>query len=363
MSRRGLRTLALCTDSPAAPGGIARYVRGIVRGLCASDHVSELELLARRGAAQDDATAAARVRVYPRRAAFVAAALAAAHRRPDLVLCGHLHYASLAWLVARIAGAPMWSFAYGIEAWARPPRVRRAAFERSDRIIAISRYTRRAVLDWARVEPWRCCIVHPTVTLPATVPARGPGAQARDPVLLSVGRLDSREAYKGHDVVIAALKNLARGHPGIRYLVAGDGDDLPRLQALAQREGVAPRVRFLGHVHADTLAALYREADVFVMPSSGEGFGIVFIEALAAGLPVVAARAGGSVDPLRDGELGEMVPPGDPVALADAVARLLTGPPAAVPAAALRGFGDAAHAARLDLLLQDLDHRRQGLTA
>jgi phosphatidylinositol alpha-1,6-mannosyltransferase len=98
---------------------------------------------------------------------------------------------------------------------------------------------------------------------------------------------------------------LARGHDVV-YRVAGEGDDRPRLEALARECGVAGRVRFLGAVPRPALPALYRAADLFVLPSRGEGFGIVFLEAMACGTPALGLAEGGAVDPLAG--LGRAVP-------------------------------------------------------
>src|SRR5690606_18991980 len=113
-------------------------------------------------------------------------------------------------------------------------------------------------------------------------------------VIVSVGRLDRRERYKGQDRVIAALPELAAAGLDPLYLVAGSGDDQPRLEALAAAGGVAHRTRFLGKVPAADLPDLYRAADVFALPSTGEGFGIVFLEAMACGAPAVGLAAGGA---------------------------------------------------------------------
>jgi phosphatidylinositol alpha-1,6-mannosyltransferase len=119
--------------------------------------------------------------------------------------------------------------------------------------------------------------------------------------------MDPREAYKGHDRVISAISNLvARGHD-ICYVVVGEGADRIRLEALARDAGVSERVRFLGRVGLQTLVEIYRMADLFVMPSTGEGFGVVFLEAMASGTPVLGLGVAGARDALADGQLGTAV--------------------------------------------------------
>ena len=139
-------------------------------------------------------------------------------------------------------------------------------------------------------------------------------------MLLTVGRMDSRERYKGHDHVIAAIPDLvAKGHD-ICYLVVGEGDDRARLEALARDAGVSERVRFLGLLGLQSLVETYRMADLFVMPSTGEGFGVAFLEAMASGTPALGLDVAGARDALADGQLGTAVPETE---FAATIARLL----------------------------------------
>jgi phosphatidyl-myo-inositol dimannoside synthase len=161
-------------------------------------------------------------------------------------------------------------------------------------------------------------------------------------VLLSVGRLDARERYKGQDRVIRLLPALRERLGDVVYLIAGDGDDRPRLEALSRDCGVAEHVCFLGQVSDADLPDLYRAADLFVLPSTGEGFGIVFLEAMASGTPALGLAVMGAVDALADGELGDAV---DEAGLFEAVVRRLQLPrrdPAALAAAVGTRFGRAA---------------------
>ena len=103
------------------------------------------------------------------------------------------------------------------------------------------------------------------------------------------------------------------------YLVVGEGHDRDRLEALARAVGVEDAVLFAGRVKPDELADFYRLADLFVMPSTQEGFGIVFLEAAASGVRAVGGNADGSVDALADGALGTVVDPGDRAALVNAI--------------------------------------------
>lgn len=171
----------------------------------------------------------------------------------------------------------------------------------------------------------------PIVVYPATDPKQfTPTTQAKEnptPILLTVSRLVPR---KGIDLVIKSLPTLLEGWPTLRYTVIGSGPDRKRLQHLAQEMNVVDAVHFLGRVSNERLIKSYQRADVFVMPSreivdagSVEGFGIVYLEASASGLPVVAGHSGGAVEAVRDGETGFLVPPDDAAALAKILHRLL----------------------------------------
>jgi phosphatidylinositol alpha-1,6-mannosyltransferase len=153
------------------------------------------------------------------------------------------------------------------------------------------------------------------VVLPGVDPPAGasreykPPARDGDPRLLTIARLEPR---KGIDTVLRALPALARQHPNIRYDVVGKGGDLSRLTALAKRLGVAPRVSFHGYIPEGAKSALLAKADIFVLPNrrepgSVEGFGIVFIEAAAFGVPSIAGADGGTVDAVLDGKTGLVV--------------------------------------------------------
>jgi len=143
---------------------------------------------------------------------------------------------------------------------------------------------------------------------------------ADGPTILTVGRLASTERSKGHEAVFALLQALRRRFPDLIYLIAGEGDDRPRLEQKARALGLgADMVRFLGYVPDAELPDLYRLADLFVMPSETEGFGIVYLEAAACGLRVLGGAGDGSGDAIQDSRVGATVDPHDPDALLAAI--------------------------------------------
>jgi phosphatidylinositol alpha-1,6-mannosyltransferase len=149
-------------------------------------------------------------------------------------------------------------------------------------------------------------------------------------VLLTITRLQD---YKGVDHALGALRLVLASHPDVLYLIGGEGEDRPRLESLVRRYGLRDHVRFAGRVDASRLADHYRLADCFVMLSRMdvtaphvEGFGIVFLEAAACGLPVIAGRSGGIPDAVADGETAWLVDPLDEHAIAAAMREVLDDP-------------------------------------
>ncbi len=149
------------------------------------------------------------------------------------------------------------------------------------------------------------------------------GIPADAPLLVLAGRV---EWEKGGDVAVRALPDVRRRNDDVRLVLAGSGSQRPSLADLAAEYGVAEAVHFAGHLDEGELAALLAAADVALVPSSYEPFGMVALEASASGTPVIAGAAGGLPEVVTSGETGLLVPPRDPFALADAIVQLLDNP-------------------------------------
>jgi glycosyltransferase involved in cell wall biosynthesis len=145
-------------------------------------------------------------------------------------------------------------------------------------------------------------------------------------VLLTVGRMDAREQAKGFDEVLEVLPRLLQENQRLVYLIVGDGSDRARLEKKSRDLGIDRSVVFTGYVNESEKLDYYRAADLFVMPSRLEGFGYVFLEALATGLPVIASKVDGSREAVRDGAWGILVNPSDPEELASAIKSALVAP-------------------------------------
>jgi len=332
-----IRIVALVGDCYGAPGGIARYNQDLFESLVTTDQhgpnaqeqQAEILVVPRLGDASGIALPA-HIRQWPpvfsRLLYSLVAFWVAWHHRPiDVVFCGHVYMAPLAWGLARFFGARYWLQTHGVDIWTPQRRLKRAAVEKADLVTAVSRVTRRRLLGWANLDPHRVRVLPNTVRDVFAPGIASPAYRGRlglrgGPVLLTVGRLASTERSKGHEPIFTILPALRAQFPDLVYVIAGDGDDRERLEARARELGLAQEtVRFLGYVPDEELPDLYRLADLFVMPSATEGFGIVYLEAAACGLRVLGGVGDGSNDAIQDDRVGATVDPDDPKALLRAI--------------------------------------------
>lgn len=308
-----MKIVFLVTDAYGGHGGIALFNRE----LCAALSEHEITVIPRviRGPVTD----------VPKHVTFVASAannpfaytralLGARRAKPDLVICGHIN-------LLPVAFARPLLVVHGVEAW----RSRRASIAKCRGIVSVSALTRDRLVGWSHYSG-------PTYVLPNTVHREQYGIREKrrdfverhklegKRVLLTIGRLDSGERSKGFDEVLEVLHDLPRD---VVYIIAGGGNDAPRLQLRAAKLGVGDRVVFTGLFREEDKADLYNLADAFVMPSRGEGFGFVFLEALACGVPAIGSKLDGGREALLDGKLGLLVDPNNPVELRAAILETL----------------------------------------
>lgn len=239
--------------------------------------------------------------------------------RFNFIVCAHINMLPLGLLLSKLARKPLILIIHGIDAW-EPTRSLfvNALAPQVPRVLAGSELTMARFSSWSRVPLSRITVLPNCVDLIGFHPGPKPpylldryNIRGKT-IILTLGRLVSKERQKGFDVVIESLPRLAAQIPDIVYLVAGDGPDRSRLEKKALSFGVADRVVFTGMVHDTEKADHYRLADAFVMPSRGEGFGIVLLEAMACGIPAVASTLDGSKEALRNGLLGTVVDPSNP---------------------------------------------------
>jgi phosphatidylinositol alpha-1,6-mannosyltransferase len=258
-------------------------------------------------------------------------------RRDGLVHCARALPEGVAAMVARLCGgAPYVCWTHGEDlASAMTSReltfLTRCVYRVAAAALANSRNT-ATMLAALGVPEHKIHIVHPAVDADRFHPrvdgslVRRRYAGSGDILLLSVGRLQRR---KGHDVAIQALAALRDRLPNLRYVIAGDGEERARLEALAAAHGVQDRVFFAGTISDDDLPAFYAASDIFLLPNRVddgdiEGFGIVFLEAAAAGKPVIGGDSGGVPEAVERDVTGLLVDGASVAAVAAAIADLAT---------------------------------------
>jgi glycosyltransferase involved in cell wall biosynthesis len=299
------RVLVLAPQVWSRDGGVQRYSRSILQALAVIRPKASVQLL----------TLLDSPRPFPK-VALGWAAIASIASKPQLVICTHLHLAPLAMLVARLSGARFWLACHGIEVWGPLGGLRRRALESADLLLPVSRFTADQLHQQLGSS------LPSMQVLPNTFDAKrfqpGPrsmallqryGLRTGQSLLFSLTRLSVGDRRKHLDRVITAMAELRQTHPQAVLLIAGEGDDRPRLQALAKQLGLQDVVFFPGRIAEDELADHFRLASAFVLPSDKEGFGIVFLEALGCGCPVLAGNRDGARDPLADGRFGMLVNP------------------------------------------------------
>jgi len=333
-----IRKVLVLSPSLKGLGGIQSYTTSLVGGLAELLGPANLRVVtvSAEATSRPDGTSALSAPVKLR---FLVHAVASAlFWRPDLVICTHLGTASAAEIVQKFTGIRYWLVLHGIEVWGDLPPAKQRALRGAQRYIVLTKFTLNAASK-------RHGLGHPDYfQLPPPL-ARSQGcpdsqesfapSDAGRSIVLTVGRLAVSERYKGHDIMLQAWPAVLSRVPNAVYWIVGDGDDRGRLESRARELGIADSVRFAGTLSGEKLNACYATCSVFAMPARteldapvprGEGFGIVFLEAMAHGKPVVAPRDGAPAEFIRSDEYGLLVNPEDPGELAEALATLLENP-------------------------------------
>ena len=336
--RAGERKVLVLAPSLKSIGGVQNYIRTFVDALASvlgSDCV-RVVAVAKDPEARADGNLALGGAVKLR---FLASAVATALAwSPDLVICAHVGLAPAARIVQKITRIPYWLILYGIEVWGDLPAAKLEALRGAERYVTITQFTLDAMAARHDIRGARASILPPTLPKQSARPADENYSLRKEPdvpMVLTVGRIAASERYKGHDAMLDAWPEVLRSVPGAEYWIVGTGDDLARLESRVCEMGVTESVHFKGSVSQQELDVCYDRCTVFAMPARteldgrtprGEGFGIVFLEAMARGKPVIGPRAGAPAEFIRSGEHGLLVDPADAGEIARALIELLEDP-------------------------------------
>lgn len=235
--------------------------------------------------------------------------------KPDVILFWHLDLLRLS-LLLPAAGRVV--FLHGIEAWRRPAWSTRRLL-RDTALIANSRYTLTRAHDWHSARALERAQVVP---LGWGQPAQQNSTPAEVPIAIMIGRLDGAERYKGHHEVITAWPQVQARIPDAQLFIVGEGDLRAELESHAAAMNVSGATRFFGRLEEPEKERLLAHARCLVLPSRGEGFGLVYLEAMRLGRPCLTGRDGGAE--VVGAAAGMQVDPTDRAQLAEALVSLLT---------------------------------------
>ena len=317
-----MKLLALISDAYGGRGGIAKFNRDMLSSVIDFPGVRSITTLPRVVVEDVDGVPQGidfRAHTAGSKLRFSRAVLKEMRSADyDGVICGHINLLPFTFVAAERRRVPLLLIIHGVDAWTPTGRkITDRLVRHIDHFVVVSDFTRQRFSKWSGLDPHRGIVIPNCID----ASAYGPGDKRVDllerygledrRVLFTLGRMSAQERYKGFDEVLEVLPDLLKTDPDLAYLIAGDGDDRPRLEEKARALGLSDRVVFAGYVDESEKVDHFRLADAFVMPGRGEGFGIVYLEAMACGVPVVASSLDASREAVLDGELGEVVDPSD----------------------------------------------------
>lgn len=237
----------------------------------------------------------------------------------DVIIAGHINLALPSFIVSYLKHQRIILIAHGIEVWGKLTGIKKAFLARVNKILAVSNFTKKEIAGRHHIAESKISVFHNTIDPFFKFPAKFHKPEYLKQryrlngqrIIYTLSRLSSSEQYKGYDKVLEILPELKKINPGIKYIIAGkaDAEEKQRVENLIRSLGLEENVLLTGFINDDEIIDHYLLADTFIMPSTMEGFGIVFIEAMACGIPVIAGNIDGSVDALKNGELGQLIDP------------------------------------------------------
>ncbi len=264
-------------------------------------------------------------------------------KQADTVVLSHINLMLAGWLIKKAnPKVKVVLIAHGIEVWKKLNRRQLMMLRACDRIVSVSQFTADKIKELHGIPAEKCSVLNncidPFFTRPEKkekdpVLMKRYGFAADDIILLTLTRLSEKDRYKGYDYVLKSMETLIKTNPKIKYLLAGSYDKKEKIfvDSLINSFGLRSHVVLTGYVEEEELPAHFGLADIYVMPSKKEGFGIVFVEAMYYGIPAIAGNADGSVDALLNGDLGILVNPDDPKAITAAIRAMLADPVRFIP--------------------------------
>ncbi|MDQ6903363.1 MAG: glycosyltransferase family 4 protein [Bacteroidota bacterium] len=261
----------------------------------------------------------------------------------DTIIVSHINLLPVTWFIKNASPqTKIILLAHGIEIWYPLSAVKRKLLNKCDLILAVSRFTKNKIVEVHGVKKEKCEVLNncldPFLPLPSLNKKsenlfKKYSFEPTDKIIMTLTRLSSKERYKGYDKVIEAVALLKANFSGIKYLIAGfyDSEEKAFVDGLIEKLGLQDTVVMPGFIDDEELEDHFAMSDVYVMPSRKEGFGIVFIEAMYYGLPVIAGNIDGSADALLDSKIGQLVNPDSVTEIASAISNVFQNKSAFTP--------------------------------
>lgn len=256
----------------------------------------------------------------------------------DVIILSHVHLLSVALMIKFLSPKTrIIVYAHGVELWRNISKWKSSFLRKNCELWAVSNYTAQKLRDLYQINDRQITILpnclNPYLEIPKSFVKpvnllNRYQLYASQPIIFTLARLSSHDLYKGYDLVIESLPELIKSFPTVHYLLAGKADEKEkeRLQKLISELGLETHITITGFLPEEEISKHFLLADVFIMPSRKEGFGIVFIEAAACGCKVIGGNQDGSVQALLDGKLGTLVHPEEKQSIIKAIRKNLNRP-------------------------------------
>jgi phosphatidyl-myo-inositol dimannoside synthase len=286
-------------------------------------------------------------------------------KKCDIVILSHINLLVVAWLIKkRNPNTTIILLAHGIEIWGELSPQKQKMLGVCDKVVSVSTFTKDTIIAQHKIDTNKCfvlnnCIdpflVRPKVKNKDEQLMKRYQLNKDDIVLLTLSRLSSKDRYKGYDFIIDAMVNIVKKYKNVRHILAGGADKEEKifLENKIAENGLDGHVILAGYLPEEELANHFSLADVYIMPSIKEGFGIVFVEAMYYRLPVIAGNVDGSTDALLNGKLGLLINPEDTNVIYDGIEQMILNRKAYIPddKLLLNNFGYEAYKNNLKKIL------------
>ena len=264
-------------------------------------------------------------------------------KKADVIIISHINLLPVAWLIKKIfSQKKMIMIAHGIEVWSMPLGYKKKMLSVCDEIICVSEFTKQQIAKISELNKVKLSVINNCIDPflsnqksndSISILRERYSLLPEEKVMFTLTRMDANERYKGYDRVIQAISGLINRYPTLKYVIGGSYDETEKkyIDDILQQLKMEDKVVFTGFIKNDELNDHFLMSDFYIMPSYGEGFGIVFVEAMYFGLPVIAGNKDGSVDALLNGKLGILVDPMNVNEIQSAIESVLLNPSSYIP--------------------------------